>query len=406
MVLAQLAVALSLLMTVLAVTVDLGFLLVERRHAQATADASALAAASDLYANWSTNRGSDPSGTASASALGVASKNGYTNDGTTSKVTVSVSPASYSGGPNAGTALPPGYAEVSVTYYQKRGFSSVLGGGNLPVSARAVARGVAGAGASSLPGILLLGNAGTTLSGVGNGTVSVTDPSGNSGSGGSIYIDSTGPAAISMKGNANTTAPSVYIAQTGAAPSGVSASSGNVNMGATQMPNPLSYLPAPSINNPPAGISVMALPPITDNTVLASNTIYIAPAGGLSLTGNQSITGTNVMIYVPSGSITMTGNGTVSLSPMTSGPYQGIILFQDPSNSSGDKMAGNGNLNVTGTIYAPAASLEDTGNGTTDVFGSQIIANSMTLKGNGTVNVKFGSSTAQTPNLRNIGIVE
>ena len=34
-------------------------LLVERRHAQATADAAALAAASDLYVNWNSNQGLD-----------------------------------------------------------------------------------------------------------------------------------------------------------------------------------------------------------------------------------------------------------------------------------------------------------------------------------------------------------
>ncbi len=65
-----------------------------------------------------------PSGTANSSALSVASANGYTNDGTTSKVTINVSPAKYSGGPNAGKALPAGYAEATVTWYQKRGFSS------------------------------------------------------------------------------------------------------------------------------------------------------------------------------------------------------------------------------------------------------------------------------------------
>ena len=93
-------------------------------------------------ANWNTNHGTDPSGTALASALGVASANLYTNDGTTSTVTVNISPAKYSGGPNAGTTLPPGYAEATVTWYQPRFFSGIFGSGAIPVSARAVARGV------------------------------------------------------------------------------------------------------------------------------------------------------------------------------------------------------------------------------------------------------------------------
>ena len=146
MVTAQVALSLSALMAMLAVVADGGLLLVERRHAQATADAAALAAACDLYANWNTNNnnGTDPSGTALASALGVASANGYTNDGTTSTVTINISPAKYSGGPNAGTALPAGYAEATVTSYQQRLFSGIFGSGAIPISARAVARGVQG----------------------------------------------------------------------------------------------------------------------------------------------------------------------------------------------------------------------------------------------------------------------
>ena len=123
MVLAQIALSFSLIMAVLALLLDGGILLTERRHAQATADAAALAAASDMFAN------NGATGTASASALGVASANGYTNDGTTSKVTVNIPPLS---GTFVGKA---GYAEVIVTWYQKRGFSAVLGSGTLPVGA-------------------------------------------------------------------------------------------------------------------------------------------------------------------------------------------------------------------------------------------------------------------------------
>jgi hypothetical protein len=409
MVLAQVAVALSLLMTVLAVGVDLGFLLVERRHAQATADAAALAAASDLYAKWNANKGADSGGTASSSALGVASANGYANDSTTSKVTVNISPANYSGGPNAGNALPPGYAEVTVTYYQKRGFSSVLGSGTLPVSARAVARGVSLSGAQSLPGILLLGNTGTTLSVGGNGTISVTDPAGYTGSGGSLYIDSTGPNAVSQQGNhAEASAPTVNIAQTGSVPSGVTATSGSVNMGAAPLSDPMSYLPSP-VTNPPSGINVVSLPNgITGSMTLTSNTIYILGGNGISLSGQDTLTGTNVMLFLSgaNAAINLTGQGNVTLTPMTTGPYEGITIFQDRSNSNDGDMHGNGNLKISGTIYAPAANITATGNGATDAFASQIIANSMTMKGNGTVNVAFDASAPATPNIRNFGLVE
>ena len=115
MVTAQVALSLSALMAMLAVVADGGLLLVERRHAQATADAAALAAASDP-------------GNYLASALSVAFANGYTNDGTTS--TVTVTPGNFSG--------TPGY-QVNVTWNQQRFFSGIFGSGTIPVSAQAAA---------------------------------------------------------------------------------------------------------------------------------------------------------------------------------------------------------------------------------------------------------------------------
>src|SRR6185437_10775075 len=76
--------SLALLLGVIAVAVDGGSLMEERRHVQATADAGALAAAA---------------------------ANGFSNDGVQSVVTVSVSPQNYQDGPNAGKALPAGYVE-------------------------------------------------------------------------------------------------------------------------------------------------------------------------------------------------------------------------------------------------------------------------------------------------------
>ena len=64
MVTAQVVMSMGVLMAILALVTDVGVLLVERRHAQATADAAALAAASDLYANWNSNQGSDSGHTA------------------------------------------------------------------------------------------------------------------------------------------------------------------------------------------------------------------------------------------------------------------------------------------------------------------------------------------------------
>src|SRR4051812_24323888 len=93
------------LVGVLAIALEGGLLLDHRRHVQAAADAAAMAAASDLFANWNTNAGTDPQGSAAAKATAVAGDNGY--DSTTGSVAVHVPPVS---GNHVGQA---GYAEVT-----------------------------------------------------------------------------------------------------------------------------------------------------------------------------------------------------------------------------------------------------------------------------------------------------
>src|SRR5947209_6076906 len=102
------AVCLTVIISVVALTLDGGTLLNDRRQAQAVADAAALAAACDLYNNYYTNNGTDPSHTARDSALATAAANGYANDGVVSKVDVHIPPTS---GPFTGMAA---YAEVIV----------------------------------------------------------------------------------------------------------------------------------------------------------------------------------------------------------------------------------------------------------------------------------------------------
>ncbi len=170
------AVCLIPLMAVLAIVLDGGVLLDDRRQAQTGADAAALAAATDLFNYYKTNMGADPSGTAKQSALTTAKADGYANDGKTSTVTVNIPPKS---GPFTGKA---GYVEVLITYYQTRYFSNVLGTGSFNVTARAVARGMY---TPASPGVLVLDPTdNNTLDITASGGVTVTN-------GGPITVDST-----------------------------------------------------------------------------------------------------------------------------------------------------------------------------------------------------------------------
>src|SRR5215831_3228886 len=180
---------------ILALVVDGGMLLTERRRAQATADAAAMAAACTLYDNYPVDQGLGKVGNPSGSALAVASANGYTNDGVTSSVTVNIPPQS---GIYAGL---PSYVEVIVTYYQGRAFSSFLGTGTLPVMARAVAR---GAWTDSNAGVIVLNYSGKgTLSVQGNGAF--TDV------GAKVIVNSNNPSASVDTGSGTMIAPEFDI---------------------------------------------------------------------------------------------------------------------------------------------------------------------------------------------------
>src|SRR5262249_45694851 len=152
------------------VALDGGLMLTERRHAQATADAAALAAAADLFKNYLVNKDVDTKGTAVGRATAIAKANGYGNDTTsahaanTSKLTVSIPPVS---GNFVGKA---GYVEVNVTYYQARFFSTIWRSNPIPISARAVARGQWVPGGN---GFMTLAPSGTAVTMVGNANINV-----------------------------------------------------------------------------------------------------------------------------------------------------------------------------------------------------------------------------------------
>ena len=120
-----------------------------------------------------------------------------------------------------------------------------------------------------------------------------------------------------------------------------------------------------------------------------SGGIYIIEGGGFSVSGNASVTGSGVMIVNAGsnypgtggtyGSITLGGNGTCNLSPATSGTYAGIVFFQPADNTKALTVTGNAS-GITGTIYAPAAPLSESGNA---VLNASLIVDTLTISGNG-----------------------
>jgi Flp pilus assembly protein TadG len=416
--LVQLVLCLTVFMGLLAVTIDGGLLLAERRHAQAVADAAALSAAADLYANWRTNLGSDSGGTAAASAKTTAANNGYTS--TNSTVTPHIPPTT---GDHVGVA---GYAEVVVTYNQSRFFSSIWGSGTTPVSARAVARGLLAGGTPTNSSLgFLVTDPGT------NGASSVYE-NGKTGinvANGSFAENSANSPFDSKGNNAEVTANSFVF---GAANSQSLGSPPNFN-GPTPTYNtvtadPFSSLAAPSSSGLPSqtysggttmnpGVYTGVINIGGNSTVTMSPGIYYLQPdangnAGITMSGTASLDGTSgVLIYVAppttpgTGTMTLSNGGvnSIALNPISTGTYEGVSIYVDRAWGNGNT---NGNSNVTlelggtptssvyGTIYAPTANfiLHGTPNANT---GSQVIVYTVTAKGSSAAGVGTGPRAGQ-----------
>jgi hypothetical protein len=424
-----------------ALVVDAGTLMESRRHVQAAADAAALAGAADLYSNYNTNQGIDSSGTAQKSALAIASANGFTNDSIQSTVTVNTSPTKYQGGPNVGQPIPAGYIEVLIQYNATHLFSGVFGSGTTLVPARAVARGRTTLASNNALYVL---NLSSRISGaLALSSTASLQVNGN------IQINSSSLLALSLSGTATATAtqftvnPSVVsLALTDTAfllgPGGTSAV---IHSGAP-VPDPLRGLPAPDpvqlglstqgTNLTVTGSTQNLYPGVYNGgitvkrggtAILHANSdgtpgiYYLTGSTGLQVSGSGSITTASgetagIMIYnnwsAGTATINLSGSGSVSIIPPASGPYRGLSIFQKRGTLSTAAptmtASGQGNLSVAGTIYAAYAGVSLTASSGTNVFGGQIIADTLSLTGAATLKIDPG--TQPIANQRIFGLVE
>jgi hypothetical protein len=332
--------------------------------------------------------GVDTDGSAAAAATNDAAENGFTT------VTVNAPPLS---GPFTGKN---GYIEVIVQMTEQRYFSSIMGSDTITVRARAVAQGV---WAAPKVGILVLdptASGSLGLNGGANMTVTGTP----------TIVDSNSPtAAIAVGGGTATSSPFDITGVPGISGSGNFV--GTINSGVPPTPDPLAYLPNPDP-------STMVLESKSPYHLSGSKTDTLYPGvytGGITVTGGASLTMMPGIYYMDGGgfsfsglgnlyaagvmivsnprlnsdNISINGNGTILLSPMTTGPYTGISLWQVRGATNTMYVSGNGGSSMTGTFYVPTGTLNVTGNGTNDVIGSQYISNQLNVNGNGTFTVAW-----------------
>jgi uncharacterized delta-60 repeat protein len=224
-------------------------------------------------------------------------------------------------------------------------------------------------------GVLLLDPTGQSLTVAGNATLQLSNY-------GAIVLDSGNASAVSASGNASITATEIDV-HGGLSTASLAAIHGVTNQGAAALADPLANLAAPpqpsaqftAVNYSGTlqpGIYVGGITVSGNIAVTLQSGIYYLTGGGLNVSSSAAVTGTGVLLYFTGltgtnpTSIKLAGNANVTLTPLTSGAYRGIVIFQDRTSNAAIQITGKAALNTTGTVYAPGATVTLSGTDSTD----------------------------------------
>jgi len=137
---------------------------------------------------------------------------------------------------------------------------------------------------------------------------------------------------------------------------------------------------------------------------LQSGTINAPPSSGCGGTsGGVTIILSNDNGGAPA-DVKINGNFNLTITAPTSGAYSGIALFQDRIACAGcsNKINGGSTSNITGAIYFPTNAVDYAGGASTGgAVCTQLIAYTITFKGNSTFNSNCNSAGTKTINFTN-----
>jgi len=123
---------------------------------------------------------------------------------------------------------------------------------------------------------------------------------------------------------------------------------------------------------------------------------YIIDGGGsnncsqacLNVPANATITGNGVMFYFTNSStVNITGTPTINLTAPSSGPYAGVLMYQDPTDTNvgpapqGPTLGGNSGSTFDGALYFPKDQVTFFGNNVSYSVGI-VVSDSLALSGN------------------------
>jgi Flp pilus assembly protein TadG len=115
-------------------------------------------------------------------------------------------------------------------------------------------------------------------------------------------------------------------------------------------------------------------------------------------TGGSALTGSEVMFYQRNGIVSIQG-GDNTLSARTTGAYRGLLFYMPISNTSGSiTINGGSSSTYFGSIVAPGAHVTLNGGGdTSGPIHTQVIADTISLGGNGTLQLFYDADQQYMP---------
>lgn len=337
-----------LVLGVAALAIDIGHAQTERLRLQNAADAAALAGSCEIPDDAATAR--DTAGDYAFLGVNATPPLSQTcdtdtccfDDGVfTLRVTTPYA--------NPGFAVPPDeLIRVQMCSQSPTFFARIFQAGGIGVCGDAVA--AADAGPDCV--LCVLSPSGTSVRQTGSGTLNVT--------GGDFVVNSADPSAIDISGSGTITADE-EIGVNG----GYSAPSGAISPEPTHadpVPDPLAHLPVPSLSGPPAAkvqtsgngdVTLSAgvyseIKPSSSGQLTLLPGVYVVTEG-ISLSknpgpGKVSFLADGVVIYFACSSypapcapgetgatFSASGGSTIDWTPPTSGPYEGVSVFYDPT---------------------------------------------------------------------------
>jgi Putative Flp pilus-assembly TadE/G-like len=126
--------------------------------------------------------------------------------------------------------------------------------------------------------------------------------------------------------------------------------------------------------------------------------------GNMSLTGSGGISGSAVTFF-DEGSTSLGGSGSLNLTAPTSGPYNGIAIFQPSTDNGSVTITGSGSMTFEGIVYVPKSAVTLTGSGSGNMY-VDFISDSLSLSGSGSFIDKAYQAVNASALMQKVTLVE